>query len=46
VKSPLDVKENDKHAIDFSLRLSRLFLGRGEFRVFEYGSCFLPRTFV
>jgi hypothetical protein len=45
VNNPFDVKENDEHATDFALHLSRLF-GLGEFELSVYGSCFLPRTFV
>jgi hypothetical protein len=36
----LEVKENDEHALDFALHLSRLF-GHGELGLSVYGSRFL-----
>jgi hypothetical protein len=42
MNNPLDVKENDEHAIDFALHLSRLLFGLSEFEFSVYGSSFLP----
>jgi hypothetical protein len=49
MNNPPDIKQNDEHAIEFALHLSRLFFfspGLGEFGRSLYGSCFLPRTLV
>jgi hypothetical protein len=40
VNNPLDVKENDEHAVGFALPLFRFF-GLGDFGLSFYGSCFL-----
>jgi hypothetical protein len=45
VNNPVDVKENDEHAFDFALRLSRHF-GLFEFGLSVNGSCFVPRALV
>jgi hypothetical protein len=42
VNNPLDVKENDEYALDFSFYL----FGLGEFGLSLYGSCFLPGKLV
>jgi hypothetical protein len=39
--NPLDVKENDDHALDFTFHLYHLF-SLCEFGLSVYGSCFLP----
>jgi hypothetical protein len=44
VKNAFYVKENDEHALNFALQLSRLFLPK--FRLPTYGLCFLLRTLV
>jgi hypothetical protein len=45
VNNPHNVEENDEHALEFALHLSRLF-GLREFGLSVYGSCFLPRMLV
>jgi hypothetical protein len=40
MNTPLDVK-NGEHALDFSLHLSRLFLGLGAFELSLYGPAYL-----
>jgi hypothetical protein len=45
LNDPFDVEENDEHAIDFPLHLSRLF-SLVEFVPSVNGSCYLPRTLV
>jgi hypothetical protein len=40
VNNSLDVKENNEHALDFALHLSRFF-GLGEFGLSVYGLCCL-----
>jgi hypothetical protein len=38
VNNPRDVKENDEHALDFALHLSRI-LGLSEFGLFRWEDC-------
>jgi hypothetical protein len=45
VNKPLDAKENDEHAIDFSLHLSHFF-SLSEFVLSMYSLCFLPQRLV
>jgi hypothetical protein len=45
VNNPLDVNENDEHALDFALDYFIPFRF-GEIGLSVYGSCLLPRTFV
>jgi hypothetical protein len=46
VNNPLDVKENDEHALDFALHLSCLFFGLSQFGLSVYRACLLPQMLV